>query len=140
MAHDLGVADIRIITAAQCSGDLLRAAESIPADILNAHPILRYRVTNLIDGRAVRGLRPNDSGRCALVLDDMAVQDGHHFPCIIYLREGGKAIGPVGPDMRMGRYWWFLRHDSHADPICSKNCLDVCADYNNRANCSPRAE
>jgi hypothetical protein len=30
----------------------------------------------------------------------MAVNHGKHYPCIIYMREMGKPIGDVGPNMR----------------------------------------
>jgi len=130
-ADGLGVADIRIITAAQDDGLPLRLAE-IPADILSRHPILRYRVENLRAGRPLRGIGPNDCDKCHLVKDDMAMAGQRHFPCIIYLREGGDPIGEVGPDMRQERVAWSEETNRKADPICSKNCLDVCVDYNNR--------
>jgi hypothetical protein len=63
----------------------------------------------------------------------MAVCEGYHYPCIIYLREGGRAIGKItDATIRADREAWFQAHNTHTDPICSKNCLDVCVDYNNR--------
>lgn len=132
-AHDLGVADIRVISAAQYNR-LLECVTAIPEEILNAHPILKYRVNNIKNGRNVRGLRKEDTTRCHLVQDDSAVAGNFHFPCIIYLREQGNPIGEVGPDMREERVKWFENHDTHKDPICSKNCLDVCIDFNNRCS------
>jgi MoaA/NifB/PqqE/SkfB family radical SAM enzyme len=129
-ADSLGVSDIRIIPAAQ-NGDRLRDV-SVPEPLLVKYPILRYRITNLRSGRPVRGLGTTDANRCGLVLDDMAVNDGKHYPCIIYIREGGAPIGPVGLDVRARREAWFRSHDTHTDPICKANCLDVCVDYNNR--------
>lgn len=128
-AHDLGVADIRVIPAAQ-HGNMLSLGQ-IPDRILQAHPILRYRVNNLLAGKSVRGLGEDDSPHCSLVLDDMAVAREWHFPCIIYLREGGNPIGKVGSDMRLQRSSW-AKTNRYADPICRGNCLDVCRDYNNR--------
>jgi molybdenum cofactor biosynthesis enzyme MoaA len=130
-AHDLGVADIRVISAAQYN-KLLECVTAIPKDILDAHPILKYRVNNIKNGRNVRGLRKDDTNRCHLVQDDSAVAGDFHFPCIIYLREQGEPIGKIGPNMRADRVKWFESHDTHKDPICSKNCLDVCIDFNNR--------
>lgn len=127
-ADSLGVHDIRIIPAAQ-GGDTLPAVQ-VDSDLMAKYPILRYRVRGLQSGRAVRGLRATDPHRCPLVLDDMAVNQGQHFPCIIYLREGGAAIGTVGPEMRVERQRWYETHNTHLDPICKKNCLDVCIDYN----------
>jgi len=129
-AHNLGVADIRIISSAQFDG---HASLDTPQYILDAHPILKYRVTNYRQHRPVRGIGPNDSHRCHLALDDMAVAGGYHFPCIIYLREHGNPIGRMGPATRAERTGWVATHDTHTDPICQKNCLDVCVDYNNRA-------
>ncbi len=129
-AHDLGVSDIRIITAAQYNGALSRL-EEIPANILAAHPILRYRVKNLLGGRNVRGLRPGDTARCYLVRDDSVVAGKWHFPCVIHMREGGKPIGRIGSRMRQERDWWSLMHDTHQDSICVQNCLDCLVDYNN---------
>lgn len=129
-AAGLGVADIRVIPAAQ-DGDRLKDI-AVDQDILDRFPILRYRVENLRNGQRVRGLSETDSSRCGLVLDDMAVCGDKHYPCIIYMREGGDPIGTVGENMRMEREYWSRNHDTHLDPICRKNCLDVCVDYNNR--------
>ena len=129
-ADGLGVSDIRVIPAAQDGNRLSGIA--VDEDILERYPILRYRVANLRAGAAVRGLTSQDSHRCGLALDDMAVCAGSHFPCVIYLREGGAPIGRVGPSMRTERQAWFATHDTGADPICSTNCLDVCVAYNNR--------
>ena len=131
-AHDLGVADIRIISAAQLSGIDIKI--DIPDEIKNNHKILAYRLENLSNDRYVRGIQKCDTHKCPLVLDDMAVMDGKHYPCIIYMREGGTAIGDVGPNMREERLHWFENTDTSCDHICSKNCLDVCIDYNNRWN------
>jgi pyruvate-formate lyase-activating enzyme len=125
LAHKLGVADIRIISAAQHNQ---QPRIDVPEEILARHPILKYRS----EGRRVRGLEPTDCGKCHLVKDDMAVAGKWHFPCIIYLREGGAPIGLMGPDARRQRTKWFEKHDSHRDDICRRNCLDVCVDYNNR--------
>ena len=130
-AHELGVTDIRVIPAAQ-DDDTLRDV-TVDEDLLTAHPILRYRIRNVQQGVRVRGLGPTDTGVCMLALDDMASMNDKHYPCIIYMREGGKPIGTIGQNVRVNRYLWVLQHDSHDDPICSKNCLDVCVHYNNRA-------
>jgi hypothetical protein len=79
-AHSLGVSDIRIIPAAQ-TGDSLQV-DGLPVD---NHPILRWRWNRLRKGLPVRGIHNGDSHRCALVLDDMAVMNGQHYPCTIYL-------------------------------------------------------
>jgi MoaA/NifB/PqqE/SkfB family radical SAM enzyme len=129
-ASNLGVADIRIISAAQ-SGSMLTVPD-VAVDVLAKYPILKYRIENMRNGRGCRGLADTDNRRCPLVLDDMAVLNGKHYPCIIYLREQGDPIGAVGKHARRERLLWFATHDCQKDPICKKNCLDVCIDYNNK--------
>ena len=130
-ADSLGAADIRIIPSAQYN----RAVASLldlPRDVLDRHPILRYRIRHMAEGRNVRGIGEDDSQRCAIAMDDVAVAGGWHFPCIIYLREHGAPIGPADRSMRARRREWFLSHDTHKDPICSGNCIDCVVDYNNK--------
>jgi molybdenum cofactor biosynthesis enzyme MoaA len=129
-AHDLGVSDIRIITAAQYNGELSKL-ENIPIKILDAHPILKYRVNNLLSGKNVRGISDTDCNKCHLVKDDSVVAGRWHFPCVIHMREGGEPIGTVGPNMQKQREEWSKNHNTHEDPICKKNCLDCLVEYNN---------
>ena len=129
LSSSLGVADIRLIGSAQ-ENEPLKALE-VREEILARHPILRYRYDNVKSGRHVRGIRAGDSGQCSLALDDMAVLNAYHYPCIIYMREHGRPIGTVGKTTRKDRENWVKSHDSFSDPICRKNCLDVCVDYNN---------
>jgi MoaA/NifB/PqqE/SkfB family radical SAM enzyme len=128
-AAGLGVSDIRVIPAAQ-HGAMLPKVEAAP-ELLARLPLLRYRLDNLSHGRTVRGLVETDSRRCGLAMDDLAVCESKHYPCIIYLREGGEPIGDVAGPVRRERADWSRMHDTHADPICSKNCLDVCVAFNN---------
>ncbi|MCK9597256.1 radical SAM protein [Candidatus Pacearchaeota archaeon] len=130
-SHDLGVADIRLLSASQYNV-VIPQLENISQDILNSHPILKYRVNHFLNGRNVRGISENDCHKCYMVLDDSAIAGKYHFPCIIYLREGGNPIGKVNPDMRRERILWHENHNSYSDSICRKNCLDVCIDYNNK--------
>jgi len=133
-ASSLGVSDIRIISSAQYN-EAIKNLNGLSKDILEKHPILKYRVANFNKGRNVRGILEHNCRFCKLVLDDIAVAGDLHFPCIIYLREGGDPIGKVSERMRAERYEWFLKHDSYKDNICRKNCLDVCIDFNDRALC-----
>lgn len=142
-AAGAGCADVRLIPAAQCGDGL--GALSISAgrllDYASRFPIFRYRIDNAAHALPTRGIGATDSSRCPLVLDDMAVLGEKHYPCIIYLREGGSPIGRVGDyqEIRRSRLRWFRQHDARADAICSKNCLDVCVAYNNRAMARRRA-
>jgi len=129
-AHDLGVQDIRIITAAQHNANLADYVKT--KSIIEDHPILKYRIENISNGKAIRGLKDTDFRKCPLILDDSAVASKYHFPCIIYMREGGYPIGSIFEDMRRERYRYFLKKDVYSDPICRINCLDVCVGYNNK--------
>ena len=130
-ADSLGVTDIRVIPSAQYNKALANLC-SLPTGLLNKYPILNYRIKNLGDGKHVRGIGPNDTNKCSLVLDDMACVGNYHYPCVIYLREQGQPIGEINANMREERRLWYLRHNTHKDAICSKNCLDVCIAYNNK--------
>jgi molybdenum cofactor biosynthesis enzyme MoaA len=132
LADRLGVSDIRIIPAAQDGNNLSNI--KINDSILKKYPILDYRMRNIKAKKSVRGISKSDSNKCYLMLDDMAVCSGYHFPCIIYLREKGYPIGKVNKEVRHERFSWFLEHNSHYDIICQNNCLDVCVDYNNFAS------
>jgi molybdenum cofactor biosynthesis enzyme MoaA len=131
----LGVSDIRIISAAQFN-QILEVAKVIPQAMLDKHPILKYRVDNINNGRNVRGLTENDSKSCGLIVDDMAIVGNYHFPCIIYMREGGDPVGTIADktmrEVREERELWRKTTNTHADPICKVNCLDVCIDFNNK--------
>jgi len=130
-AHNLGVADIRVIPSAQFNKALTKLKD-LPSEILYSHPILRYRINNIVNNEHVRGMEEDDSTMCHLTLDDMAVFGNKHYPCIIYMREGGKPIGEVGPNMREERHKWALKTNVQCDPICKSMCLDVCRAYNNK--------
>jgi len=130
-AHSLGVADIRIISAAQWNQPIPRLNE-VEKEILDAHPILKYRVAHFSEGVNVRGMVETDSKHCSIVLDDSVIAGEYHFPCVIYMREKGAAIGKVGPNMRAERKLWHDNHNCFDDKICRENCLDVCRDHNNK--------
>jgi MoaA/NifB/PqqE/SkfB family radical SAM enzyme len=132
-ADSLGVSDIRVIPSAQYNRALTKLT-ALPREVLAKYPILNYRINNIKNGFSVRGIHKNDCHKCPLVLDDMAVASKWHFPCIIYMREGGKPIGKIGDKMRQDRLNWMKQHDTHTDPICANNCLDVCRDFNNKAS------
>lgn len=131
MASELGVSDIRIIPSSH-NGQKLKQFD-VPETIIKKHPILRYRMNNCKMDKNIRGIRSEDSSKCYLCLDDMAVCKDYHFPCIIYMREGGDPIGKVNNNVRNDRYEWFINHNSYSDTICKNNCLDVCVEYNNIA-------
>jgi cyclic pyranopterin phosphate synthase len=129
-AISLNPSDIRIIPSAQYNKALTKLSK-IPANLTKNYPILKYRIENLSNNLDIRGLTETDSDKCPLVLDDVAVIRNHHYPCIIYLREGGNPIGTMNNDFRKERLNWYQGKNVKKDTICKKNCLDVCRDYNN---------
>ncbi len=130
-ADSLGVSDIRIISAAQYNQPIPRLYE-VPEHIKNKYPILKYRINHFAEGINVRGILETDSHYCGLMLDDSIIAGDYVFQCVIHMREGGKPICKVSSDMRKERYEFMKKFDTHKDPICKKNCLDVCRDYNNK--------
>jgi MoaA/NifB/PqqE/SkfB family radical SAM enzyme len=131
-ADSLDVSDIRIVPSAQWN-EFKTLDLNIHPEILRRYPILSYRIGNFLSGRNVRGMSKSDNPQCPLVLDDMAVIGKDHFPCIIYLREGGHPIGCIySHRIREERRRWFECRNVFEDPICRRNCLDVCIDYNNK--------
>lgn len=130
-ADSLGVSDIRIISAAQYNEPIPRLNE-VPDYIKKKYPILNYRIENFANGLNVRGISENDSNRCGLMLDDSIIAGDYVFQCVIHMREGGKPVCKIGPNMRKERYDFMQKFDTHKDPICKKNCLDVCVAYNNK--------
>lgn len=132
-AHELGVADIRIISAAQWNSFEIFENLELPRDILDSHPILKYRLNNFSQKLNVRGIKDTDSRRCGLLIDDMIVKGDYHYPCVIKMREGCKPIGKITDNtVRQDRYLYYKNHNCYSDNICNKNCLDVCIDYNNK--------
>jgi len=135
-AHNLGVADIRVISAVQYNKSLDNLKD-IPQYVLDAHPILKYRINHYLSGRNIRGLEATDSNRCKIVLDDMLLAGSYHYPCVIYMRQNGDPIGTTVnksvEEIRLERKEWFENTNTHEDKICSRTCLDVCVDFNNVA-------
>jgi len=132
---ETNVSDIRIVPSAQYSSKLNIIKRIIPKYV--KYPILKYRIENYLSQRNIRGIYKDDYNKCPLVLDDMAVANGFHFPCIIYFREGGNPIGYYYDRVksRKERYDWYKSHNTSEDFICKNNCLDVCVDYNNKWRC-----
>ncbi len=131
-ASSLGVSDIRVIPSAQWNQPLEELSD-IPKELLEKHPILKYRVGNFLVGKKIRGLSEDSAKSCPLALDDSVIAGGNHYPCVIYMREQGRPIGEVCDNMRQVRRKWYETTNPHDDPICKKNCLDVCVDYNKKA-------
>lgn len=87
---------------------------------------------------ALKATRGACKGKCFMALDSMVFKDGLHYPCQIYMRENGKAIG-ARQDISKERKEWFLSHEPTNDPICSKYCPDFCIEFNHAASVLQRA-
>jgi MoaA/NifB/PqqE/SkfB family radical SAM enzyme len=130
-AHNLGVADIRIIPAAQWD-KMLEIADRIPKYILDAHPILKYRVENIRNGIHVRGIKESDSHKCGLAIDDLCIVKDNIYACVIAMREQQDPIGKIGPNFRQEMKTWVENTDTHLNETCKQNCLDCCCLFNNK--------
>jgi molybdenum cofactor biosynthesis enzyme MoaA len=137
-ADSLGVADIRVISSAQYN-EAMDFLKELPCSLVEKYPILQYRINRAVSGKNVRGMTDQDSNKCYIVLDDIATIKDSHYPCIIYLREGGKPISRGSNRLRQTRYVWHRNHNILKDDICRNNCLDVCVDFNNRCQELTRA-
>ena len=129
-ADALGATDIKIMPPVQ-EGDLLNT-EWLTERMAKRFPFLAWRSHNFALGCGVRGMKESDCSKCALALDDVTVAGGKHYPCNVYFREGGEAIGKVGEDMLAQRAAWYEGHNSLEDPICKNMCMDLLRTYNNR--------
>jgi MoaA/NifB/PqqE/SkfB family radical SAM enzyme len=126
---DLGVSDIKVGTASQEPSAIVEL--SGVEDLLQRHKILSYRVGRFARGRGMRGLCSDDTSVCSLCLDDLTIKGDKHYPCAVYLREGGAAVSTVGDEMMSQRRLWSESHDSLSDPLCRKFCMDFKCDFNN---------
>lgn len=90
-------------------------------------PILSFRVKKASQAATRGGCKH----KCAMCLDSVCVKGGMHYPCQIYMREGGLPIGSIEDEMwRDKRLIWSELHDCGSDPICSKYCPDFCIEFN----------
>ena len=138
-ADSLGVSDIRILSSAQWNKEFYDI--TVPKEYMDKYPILKYRMEHFAGSVHVRGLSENDSRACPLMIDDMAILNGKNYPCIIAMREQSDPIGEIDftltPEaaiakVRAERLQWIQMNNTHCNPICKANCLDVCRDYNNK--------
>jgi len=132
-ADSLGVADMKLSTSTHWNKPIPNL-ETIPEQLLDRHPILKYRVTHFKKGRNVRGLTERDCYKCLLVQDDIIIVGNKHYACIVQAREKSPAIGTVTlvSEMRRERLKWAMNKDTNLDPVCKPFCMDIFIDCNNR--------
>ena len=117
----LGVDDIKLSTSTK--------DEAIPVFTKSypAYPILNYRVENFKNGHQMRGW---PGKKCKIAENDVTIVGNHHYPCLVYFREGGKAIGAIIDDARKQRNAWVILHNPKDDTICKKYCMDFKCEFN----------
>jgi MoaA/NifB/PqqE/SkfB family radical SAM enzyme len=128
---NLGAHDIRLMTSTKYN-KLLKL--DVPQELLDKHPILKFRVENFNSGKNMRGSELGASHKCHLVRDDITIMGKYYFPCAVYAREGGKPIGEFDRDNESGRMEWFKIHDSYLDTICKQYCMDFKCRFNEKVD------
>jgi MoaA/NifB/PqqE/SkfB family radical SAM enzyme len=117
----LGVADIKLSISTK--------EEVAPIFIkrYKDYPILDYRVQNFKKYIPMRGW-PTE--KCWLASHDISIVGNKHYPCLVYFREGGTAIGTITGDVLAERSAWVSQHNATTDPICKKYCMDFKCEFN----------
>lgn len=125
----LGVHDIRVMTSTKYDRII---KFDIDNELLEKHPILKYRVENFNAGKNMRGSELSKTSYCHLVRDDITIFGEEFYPCAVYAREKGNPIGKFDIDNVEKRVKWFKEHDSHKDQICKQFCMDFKCMFNDR--------
>lgn len=121
----LGVHDVKLSIST-------RAMELMPefSKTYEGYPILNYRVNNFRNKKPMRGY---PAQRCGIAKNDITIVGDKHYPCLVYFREKGQAIGNLNdPELLQQRENWSTSHDCLKDPICSKFCMDFKCDFNRK--------
>jgi len=103
------------------------------------YPILNYRIRRFKEKKFMRGLNKEDTFKCALALSDISIVGENHYPCLVYAREGGIAIGSLDGDIKTDRKLWYKNHSPIIDSICRKYCMDFKCEFNrekDRTSCA----
>lgn len=103
-----------------------------------AFPLLRRKLKTVFatDAIGLEHVRHPD-WRCFIPLTERTVDGANYYPCSVYLREGGKPLGPLtdSQEVQRAKSAAFARDgDCLNDPICRRYCLHCTRAYNERAN------
>ena len=119
---ELGVNDIKLSTSTK--------DQLIPTftKSYEQYPILNYRVNRFKNNLQMRG---NPCKTCGICQNDVTIVGDKHYPCLVYFREKGEAIGTISDTMMEDRDNWSKSHDCMTDPICKAFCMDFKCEFNN---------
>lgn len=119
----LGVQDVKLSISTRAMGLMPEFSKTY-----EGYPILNYRVNNFRNKKPMRGY---PAQRCGIAKNDITIVGDKHYPCLVYFREKGQAIGNLNdPELLQQRENWSTSHDCLKDPICSKFCMDFKCDFN----------
>jgi hypothetical protein len=123
--------------AAQVRAELQALLADRPPGAL---PLLRRKLETVFDPEAIGLEGPSPAGgapwRCLVPLTERTVDAAAYYPCSVYLREGGRPLGPLGDGAEAQRAasLRFVRDsDCRTDPICRRFCLTCTRRFNDRA-------
>jgi MoaA/NifB/PqqE/SkfB family radical SAM enzyme len=122
---DLGVSDIKLSVSTK---DVV--FPNFGKKDYSRYPILNYRVNRFRNGKTMRGIPDCDHFKCELVKNDISIVGDKHYPCLVYAREGGQAIGFLNNFTYADRTAWYISHQPEKDTICKKYCMDFKCEYN----------
>jgi len=122
----LGVTDIKLSVSTK---DSTKPVFNRARDY-SRYPILNYRVKRFLEGKPMRGIPEGENFKCSLVRNDISIVGNKHFPCLVYAREKGQAIGELSDNVYADRLKWYEQHDPSQDPICNKYCMDFKCEFN----------
>jgi molybdenum cofactor biosynthesis enzyme MoaA len=147
----LGPHDIKLITEVQqrdVLGNFAEARAQLQAidELLggyaaDAFPLLRRKLRTIFasDAIGLAGVTAPAEKRwqCYIPLTERTVDGVAYYPCSVYLREGGRPLGPLSDSIEVQRERtaaFVQEHDCLADPICHQYCLHCTREYNIAAN------
>ena len=94
------------------------------------YPILNYRVNRFRAGKSMRGISQYENFKCELLKNDISIVGDKHYPCLVYAREKGDAIGLLNESIYEDRLNWYKNHQPNKDKICQKYCMDFKCEFN----------
>ena len=105
--------------------DLIAQAQALLADYpLEAFPLLRRKLNTVFEAESI-GLaqistpsQGENPWRCYIPLSERTVDRQYYYPCSVYLREGGQALGEISEaaEIQYQKTARFVREDNRLVP------------------------